>query len=825
MAALSIVDLLLPRPYDGVLLEGDAPGQVRVRDVVAGSGADLAGIRPGDLIVGIDRNLLRSTVHAAELLARRQIGEAVPYLVRRAEGVEEVRVKLGRRFVADPSYFFACLLGFAFFGVGTFVLRRQPHLRPAQVFFLLSVLFLTFLVCRLRPTSYSWIDALALHFGTLALLFLPACFLHFFMIFPEPIPLRPRVGQPDFTRRRQRWVAGLGAIYTLPPLAFVASIWVSVSRGKPFALISGAPAANWWILAAYVLLGFTVLGLNTRRLSSPRLRRGGTLVLVGSVFGLLPFLFAAVAFPAALHREPWRFVVLAPLALVPLTFAVAIARFQLLDIRLVLRKSLVYTVLTAALSGFYALAIVAFNGIAQGTALAGTAWFPLLFALVIVLALEPLRRRALVWADRLVYAGRVSLQDALREMEQALSAQVDLQGVVRDLVERLPQLAGLRFAGLYLLREGRLVRVAGPVELPAELPYLPELQERVAELRRLVHRGELSPLEASVPGVSDLCQLLEQSGVELLGDLASPRRRLGLVVLSDTAGQLRLDDQDLVLIDRLVRQAAVALETGLLLDERARRAELERELEIAAGVQAQLLPDRLKLTDGWQVAARCRPARHVGGDFFAQLPGQRNGDRAVVFGDVAGKGVPGALVMMAAHEAMQTLALTYRDPATLFDLANRRLYRVGSKKGFVAVGYLATSADGGALEYLVAGQPAPLVRRCDGEVLELPLAEHRLPLGALLDGGYQARLWPLGPGDLVLAFSDGATDALSPEGEPFGNARLAAALAAAPRDPDAVLDQVLTAITRFTRGAEPYDDITLVAVTRDRESTPCAESS
>lgn len=192
---------------------------------------------------------------------------------------------------------------------------------------------------------------------------------------------------------------------------------------------------------------------------------------------------------------------------------------------------------------------------------------------------------------------------------------------------------------------------------------------------------------------------------------------------------------------------------------------------------------------------------------------------------MAGKGVPGALVMMAAHEAMQTLALTYRDPATLFGLANRRLYRVGSKKGFVAVGYLAASPDGAALEYLVAGQPAPLVRRAGGGVEELPLSQHRLPLGALLDGAYVSSVAPLGPGDLVLAFSDGATDALSPEGEPFGAVRLAEVLAAAPPRPEDALERVLSAIAQFTRGAEPYDDITLVAVARGRENPSCASSS
>jgi sigma-B regulation protein RsbU (phosphoserine phosphatase) len=217
------------------------------------------------------------------------------------------------------------------------------------------------------------------------------------------------------------------------------------------------------------------------------------------------------------------------------------------------------------------------------------------------------------------------------------------------------------------------------------------------------------------------------------------------------------------------------------------------------------------------VAAACRPARHVGGDFFAELPGPRLGETAVVFGDVAGKGVPGALVMMAAHEALQTLALTHRDPAALFDLANRRLYRTGSRRSFVAVGYLAP-AEGGEVEYLVAGQPPLLLRRWGGEVEELPLNRHRLPLGALLGGSYRASRTALAPGELLLGYSDGAIDALSPAGEPFGAARLARTLAACPARPEAAVEQLLSAIAAHSGGAEAYDDITLVVLAREPET-------
>ncbi len=104
----------------------------------------------------------------------------------------------------------------------------------------------------------------------------------------------------------------------------------------------------------------------------------------------------------------------------------------------------------------------------------------------------------------------------------------------------------------------------------------------------------------------------------------------------------------------------------------------------------------------------------------------------------------------------------------------------------------------------------------DGGVRELPLPEHRLPLGALLNGGYQLSHAPVGPGEVVLGYSDGVIEALSPAGEQFGDRRLAEVLAEGPCDPQAVVGRVLDAVRRFADGAEPYDDITLVAIARDR---------
>ncbi len=813
LAALSIADMYLPHPYDGVVLEADAPGQLIVAGVLDDSGADAAGIHRGDRIVGIGRELLRTTTQAASLLRRYEIGERVPYLVETPAGRREAWVALGPRRVGSVAYLVACSLGFAFFLVGFLVLRQKPREHSAQVFFLLCTLFLLFLVCRLRPASYSGVDGFVLRVGTLALLLLPGTFLHFFLIFPRPLWSGERGLFRRLAARHVLGAAVLVGLYLLPVAVYLATVTICWVTGRDLFLISGAPRTNWWVLGVYMLLGLSVLAFNARRLARPNERRGAALIAFATLFGLVPFLVFTVAFPSFRHTEQFLYYGVAPLLLVPLTFAYAIFRFQLLDIRVILRKSLVYTGATAVITAVYAAGIAAFNWSFQGTDVSRHPAFPLAFALAIVLGLEPLRRRLQGPVDRFFLGDQARLRDTLVEMGEAFRAQVEPAELVRDLVNTLPHRLGLHFAALYEPQGEALVRVAGPGKLPDVLPRRRAIHDLLQAESSVAATGDLSPAD---PELAALLANLGEQGVEVIGELASPRRRLGVLLLSGKGSQLAWDAGELDLLRGVLAQAAIALETSRLLDERTRQAELERELEIAAEIQASVLPDHLEFAPGWQVAAVCRPARHVGGDFFSELPAGENGDKALIYADVAGKSVPAALMMMAAQEVLHSIAMTQREPERLLELANRRLYQL-RRHSFVALGYLAAHSSDPTLTYVLVGQPGLLRRRCDGRVDELPLGAHRLPLGAMVDEPHRALAVEVEEGEVVLGFSDGVIEACSPGGEFFGAERLAAALEGAPADPQGAIETVLEALEGFTGGAEPYDDVTLVAVSRRPE--------
>ncbi len=827
LAGLSIVDMFLPRPYDGVILESDTPGSPVVRLVVPHSGAAEAGIRSRDVIVGIDRTVLEGTSHAQEILNQHEIGDRVTYLIRSggrlgpAGHMVEVVVELGRRRIGDTSYLYAVLLGFAFFAVGLFVLVRQPRLPVSRVFFNLCALFLLFLVCRLRPASYSWVDSLVLTTGTIALLLLPTVFLHFFMIFPRPIWEWRR----DILADSVGWIAHISRqllpLYAIPPLVYGLTVFWSRKTGGELRLISGAPMTNWWVMVGFMALGLGALGISAAKLPDSRERRGAGIVFLGAVFGVVPFIVLAVGFPSFFHTERFLFYGVIPLILVPLTFAYAIVRFQLLNIRVILRKSLFYTVTTALVTAVYALAIAFANQLFRGTAVAESVLFPVFFALAIVLLFEPIRQRLQGPVDRFFFAERHRLQEAMVEMGEAMTDEVELGPVVGQLVERLPELLGLEFAALYLVQDTSLQRVAGPEMLPERLPHLPVLHRHLKRHGSLLRLEGLAPLRLLSDPVDRMVEGLGDAGVELVGLLATTRRTVGVILLSGTSGQTILEKEEEDLLRSLFHQASLVLETSLLLEDRTRQAELERELKIASTIQASLLPKDLVAIEGWERSAICLPAQEVGGDFFTELPCPTEGGGALAYGDVSGKSISGALMMMASHEILNAIALGNPEPVDLLCLANKRLYGLKDRRGelrggrFVAVGYLGFPAKSGTLHYALAGQPPPMVVRPSGRVEELPMPKHRVPLGALSFGGHDVLTAELELGALVVAYSDGVIDAQDPAGEIFGEHRLSAILSETNgASSDEVIQRITGALERFTEGTTPYDDVTLVVARR-----------
>jgi serine phosphatase RsbU (regulator of sigma subunit) len=235
------------------------------------------------------------------------------------------------------------------------------------------------------------------------------------------------------------------------------------------------------------------------------------------------------------------------------------------------------------------------------------------------------------------------------------------------------------------------------------------------------------------------------------------------------------------------------------------------EIEVAREVQLALLPRRHPHVPGWAVWSYTRPANDVGGDLvdYLDLDGFRHG---VVVADVAGKGL-GAALLTAKLQA--TLRALLPREASLDDLGarlNHVLHRDGIENRYATMFLLELEHDSGEARYLNAGHNPPLLLR--GESMER-LHASSYPLGMLPSASYREGTLRLAPGDLILVYSDGLTEALNEAGEEFGVARIEAALrAAAGGDPATVGGRILEEVRRFQGPVRPTDDLSLAVVVR-----------
>jgi len=304
------------------------------------------------------------------------------------------------------------------------------------------------------------------------------------------------------------------------------------------------------------------------------------------------------------------------------------------------------------------------------------------------------------------------------------------------------------------------------------------------------------PLYATARAKTDESMTSVKHG-EFLGVLYLDSRR--------PAAFSKLDRQ---LLDAFTDQAASILDNARLVARERERQRLEQEINIARDIQQALLPRNFRDFPHLSVAGCNFPCLSVGGDYFDVFP---IGDHRTAFliADVSGKGLGAALVTTMLQGVLSGMTLG-TDPARLFAHLNRFLC------DHVEVGRYATMFFGildekGTLEYINAGHPSPiLIRR---GIAEEAFTEGSFPVGLVPEAEYTTTCIKLEPGDTLVLFSDGVTEAMNPDEELFGTARLREVLTG---QMDTPLDQlqkcVLESVENFARGASQADDLTLLLV-------------
>jgi len=283
---------------------------------------------------------------------------------------------------------------------------------------------------------------------------------------------------------------------------------------------------------------------------------------------------------------------------------------------------------------------------------------------------------------------------------------------------------------------------------------------------------------------------------------------LGVLYL-DSRRPAAFSKLDRQLLDAFTDQAASILDNARLVARERERQRLEQEINIARDIQQGLLPRNFRDYPHLSVAGCNFPCFSVGGDYFDVFPlGEKR--TAFLIADVSGKGLGAALLTSMLQGVLSGMTLG-TDPARLFNHLNRFLCD-HAEVGRYATMFFGILDEQGALEYINAGHPSPILIRHSGNADEA-FTEGSFPVGLVPEAEYTTARVKLEPGDTLVLFSDGVTEAMDPNEDFFGMPRLVKLLTGHNETPlDELQKLVLEAVENFARGASQADDLTLLLV-------------
>jgi sigma-B regulation protein RsbU (phosphoserine phosphatase) len=308
-------------------------------------------------------------------------------------------------------------------------------------------------------------------------------------------------------------------------------------------------------------------------------------------------------------------------------------------------------------------------------------------------------------------------------------------------------------------------------------------------------------------------------GTSILVRISSHDEMIGILSLANPE-RGGFSAQDTETLQNIAAQLALVIENSRLLDRVVQHKRVEQELALAARVQRNLLPSEPPVAAGLEAAAFCRPAREVGGDYYDFVV-LEDGTFAFAIGDVAGKGISAAMLMAAVQASLRSQLIEYdatrRAPARMLAFMNRLLSQNSAPEQFVTFFAGFVSADRRRFIYVNAGHNAPLLfHRNNGKAsIERPIAlDCGGPvLGVLPDFPYEEGSLELRHDDLLVAYTDGLSEALNSAGDEFTEEQIIHVVASNSQwKAPAVTDSLQDAVRRWSAGTPQHDDITCVVL-------------
>lgn len=555
-------------------------------------------------------------------------------------------------------------------------------------------------------------------------------------------------------------------------------------------------------------------------------RRRLRVLFIGFAISLVPQFTADTIVHNILHmREEalpsWIFVPLISLfAIFPVTLAYVTVVQRALDVRVLLRQSLQYALARRGvvfLQSAVSLVVIVCVAVFSGRATFGARILITALGMGAILYVGLGARRLARWIDRRFFREAYQTEQVLTSLADSVRSIVELEPLLQTVVTRISE--ALHVSGMAVfLQENHVYQPAwatGYAQSPrtsfsSEGKFVKTLRAQQKPLPVYLddRRSWLTRLDEAETAH------LRELKTQLLLPLSRRDELLGFLSLGPKASEAPYAKADLDLLQSVAAQTSLAIEnsrlTAAIAAQTAEREVLAKELAIARDVQQRLFPQVLPTIPGVEYCGVCRPAREIGGDYydFLELPGYVFG---IAIGDVAGKGVPAALLMAGLQATLrgQTASGIYHIGDLITNM-NQAVYATSPPNRYATFFYGHYQPEVRRLSYVNAGHNPPILLR-GLEVSRLETGGP--PVGLLAHCEYQSAHVDLQQGDLLIFYTDGISEAMNLAEEEWGEDRLIeVSRQFSTASPPLLLDKIFEAADRFAASAPQHDDMTLIVL-------------
>jgi sigma-B regulation protein RsbU (phosphoserine phosphatase) len=830
---------------------------IAIGDVEPGSPAEQAGLRAGDAIIGVNGSALTTSAPFDEAYARGRPGDLITLTVTRPgdlqplvlHGIFRKRMSLvlAEGLAQSSAQQIKNSFPVLFLLVGFAVLFLRLDDSNA---WLLALMFSAFAaapdnVAVLSPTARTFAFVYRAFFDGM----LCSLFYIFFAVFPVRAPLDRRFPW-------LKWIAlvtGLASAFPawqtgIPQYPQV----ITTLLGKGMSDI-----VQMTVRYTFIALGIVSLAQNSfMAVIPPDARRKSRVILWGTIVGVLPAVIERIARDFAGYRPSFWVDTAAAIVLIlyPLSFAYAVVKHRVMEIPVLLRRSVRYVLVQRGYfillfcSGLLAIFLFArfFSGYFIRNSQIGMT-LSAAFGVALVWVSGPFVKRGTDRIDRAFFRSSYDARMILQDLAQKTLTVTNRSELARLLELHIEAALHPKSLACYLessngnlVAHGRNLSPQAGTVLPSlprpKFPFrfgarfilrdadsIPATHSLLVELARGVKAWDVPPAVLSEAG--DVGGLAPECLVPILGRNSG---LIGLLVLGPRLSEEPYSSEDKRLLESVAGQAAISLENMHLAEQIAERLEMDRrvahEMQIAREVQARLFPQVFPTLQNLEYAGSCLQARQVGGDYydFLDLGSSQRMDRgathelpaaawhlALVLADISGKGIAGALLMANLQANLRSrYALALDDLPRLLRSVNQLFYENTPDDRYATLFFAVYDDHSRELEYANCGHNPPLLFRANGSIVRLEATS--TVIGLFPKWECVTRHITLAPDDLLVIYTDGVTEATDASHTEFGEARLIETVCRNRQLPPAqLITATQQAVQNFSAG-EQFDDLTLV---------------